>query len=57
MHRPFWPIPVPAFMLRLILGEKADIVLFGQNVSNKKVLNTGYKFLHSDLKESLQTLM
>lgn len=45
--------PVPVFALRILLGEMADTVLISQNVSNNKMLNTGYTLHYSDLHSAL----
>lgn len=43
-------IPVPAFALRLLIGEGADeLLLCSQNMSADKLLSTGYKFIHPTL--------
>jgi uncharacterized protein len=57
LGKPLWPIGVPAFALRMILGEKADIVLNGQRVSSEKIRMAGYKFKHTDVMEALKTLL
>ncbi len=49
-------IPVPVFVLRIMLGEMADTVLVSQNVSNKKMMDTGYDLQFSDLKTALQQI-
>jgi uncharacterized protein (TIGR01777 family) len=36
LHRPIWPINIPGFVLKTILGEKAVVVLQGQRVTNEK---------------------
>ena len=46
-------IPVPAFALKLILGEAAvELLLCSQNMSAEKLMKTGFKFVHPTLKES-----
>lgn len=45
--------PVPVFVLRIMLGEMADTVLVSQNVSNKKMLDTGYALQFSEIKIAL----
>jgi uncharacterized protein (TIGR01777 family) len=46
-------IPVPAFALRLILGEAAvELLLCSQKMTADKLLKTGFKFAHPTLKES-----
>lgn len=50
------PFTVPAFMLRLAFGEMADLVLFGQNVHPKRLLNSGFHFHYTQLKDALNAL-
>jgi uncharacterized protein len=51
-------IPAPAFVLRLILGEKADaLLLSSQRVVPAQLEKLGYKFLHQDLTETLVRLV
>lgn len=57
IHRPVWPINIPSFLLRILLGEKAAIVLNGQRVSNEKIRMAGFNFLHSDLDKCLNELL
>ena len=46
-------IPVPAFALKLILGEAAtELLLCGQNMSAQKLLDTGFTFTHSKLQDA-----
>lgn len=42
--KPFIGIGVPAFILRLILGEIAEMVLGGNRVSSQKIQKAGYEF-------------
>ena len=57
IHRPIWPFNVPSFILKLILGEKAVIVLNGQRVSSEKIRKAGFNFIHSDLEKTLTLLL
>ncbi len=57
IHRPFWPIAVPSFLLRILLGEKSEIVLHGQRVSSEKLQHTGFQFKHVDLLKSMDLLL
>ncbi len=53
LHRPAL-LPVPAFGLRLALGEFADDgVLVSQRVLPQKLTNSGYRFEHSDVRTAL----
>ena len=46
-------IPVPAFALKLFIGEAAtELLLCSQNMSAEKLLATGFKFKHPRLQES-----
>jgi hypothetical protein len=55
LGRPSW-IPVPSFVLRLVLGEMAVIVLNGQRVIPRKLLDEGYAFRHPDLPAALSAI-
>lgn len=48
---------VPAFMLRLIMGESADLLLYGQNVLPRKLLNNHFKFQYPSLQIALKQLL
>lgn len=50
------PFTVPAFLLRLAFGEMADILLYGQNVQPKRLLDSGFQFHYPQLKEALNAL-
>jgi uncharacterized protein (TIGR01777 family) len=46
-------IPVPAFALKLFIGEAAvELLLCSQKMTADKLLQTGFKFTHPTLKES-----
>ena len=49
----FAVFPVPAFMLKLILGKMSEILLYGQRVSCKKIQDTGFTFQYPKLADSL----
>jgi len=55
VNRPSWA-PVPAFALRLLLGEMAEILLTGQRVLPAGAQKLGYAFKYSTLLEALQAL-
>lgn len=48
---------VPAFALRLLLGEMATVVLTGQRVRPSAALNAGFDFTHPTLPGALQDLL
>lgn len=46
--------PVPAILLRAVLGEMSDVVLKGSRISAEKTENAGYNFFFRNLKEALE---
>lgn len=51
-------IPMPAFILKLLLGEMAEeLLLSGQRVLPKKILDAGYKFQFAILDDALLDLV
>lgn len=50
-------VPVPAFLLKIILGERACLVLDGIGVSPKKIMTEGFKFQFQDLKSALKNIL
>lgn len=56
MQKPHW-IPVPSFMLKLLLGEMSEIVLQGHPVLPEKMLSNGYSYKHPTLSSALKDLL
>ncbi|MBX9808688.1 MAG: DUF1731 domain-containing protein, partial [Flavobacteriaceae bacterium] len=48
-----WLPNVPAFFIKIAMGEMAQIVLTGQRVSSVKIEKTGFKFQYKTLKTAL----
>ncbi|HXG00828.1 MAG TPA: TIGR01777 family oxidoreductase, partial [Bacteroidota bacterium] len=55
MRRPSWA-PVPSVMLKLALGEMADMLLTGQRVVPAKLLKHNYNFLYPGLDAALRSI-
>ena len=53
IKRPFFPIAVPGFLLKLVFGELAIILLEGSRLSSKKIINSGFKFQFETLEKAL----
>lgn len=54
--KPFLPLPVPGFILKLILGEMANMVVGGSKVSSKKIEKEGFTFKFPYIKEALEDI-
>jgi uncharacterized protein (TIGR01777 family) len=56
LGRPAW-MPVPAFALRLALGEMATVVLDGQRVVPRRLLGMGFAFRFPEAEAALRDLL
>lgn len=56
LGRPSW-LPTPGFMIRLVLGEFGSVILKGQRVLPRRLLNTGFQFRYPLVKEALRDLL
>jgi hypothetical protein len=56
LNKPFWAPNVPTFLLKIMFGEMAAILLGGSRVSSKKIQNAGFKFTHPDLESAMTDL-
>lgn len=57
LGRPLLLPAIPSFVLKLLLGEMADLVLRGSKVSGNKVIQAGYKFQFPEIDRALQNLL
>jgi uncharacterized protein (TIGR01777 family) len=56
LHRPA-VAPVPAFALRLLYGDMAEIVTSGRRAVPKRALELGHAYAHPDLDEALRSAL
>lgn len=56
LGKPLWLPNVPSFIMKLILGSRALLVLEGSRVSCKKVQAAGYKFKFEHLEDALEDI-
>jgi len=57
IKRPSW-LHIPGFFLRLFLGQMAEeLILSGQRALPKRLLESGYEFLYSDLESALKEIL
>lgn len=57
IHKPLWLPAVPSFVMKILLGDMAYIVLKGGAISSKKVQREGYEFKFKELDEALRDLL
>jgi len=55
LHKPFW-FHVPAFLLKLTLGEMNILITEGRYVSPKRLLELGYQFKFPNLNDALREI-
>jgi len=56
LHRPYW-FRMPAFALKLVLGEMGSLVLEGQIVLPTRLTGAGFEFLYPDIGSALSELL
>ncbi|MDN5286837.1 MAG: hypothetical protein JWR38_3111 [Mucilaginibacter sp.] len=56
LHKPLWAPKVPAFLLKLILGEMSTIVLGSTKVSAQKIQDAGFNFKFAELPAALKEI-
>jgi uncharacterized protein (TIGR01777 family) len=57
LRRPCW-FPVPAWLLRLLFGEKAkETLLSGQRVVPRRLMASGFLFLHPDAASAVAAIL
>lgn len=57
LHKPLWLPPIPKFVLKIVVGEMADIVLNGSIVSSRKIQQAGFTYQFNSLEEALHNLL
>lgn len=55
-HKPFFMPKVPLFLLKILYGEMADMLLTGSRISNQRLLNTGFSFQFVRLKDAFENI-
>ena len=57
LSKPFFLPNVPAFILKLVFGEMANVLLEGSHISSKKLTNVGFQFQYPMLSEALSAIV
>jgi uncharacterized protein (TIGR01777 family) len=55
LHRPSF-MPAPGFMIKLVLGEFGSVILEGQRVIPRRLLDHGFVFQYPNIDKALQSL-
>jgi len=56
LHRPSF-MPAPGFMVKLVLGEFGSVILEGQKVIPKRLLDSGFTFQYPEIDKALQGIV
>lgn len=56
MHKPSW-FRVPSFILKLVFGEMADVLLSSQKVIPSKLINSNFRFQFPSLSDALKEII
>lgn len=56
LHRPHW-LPIPSFLMKIVLGQKSALVLEGQHVLPQVLVDNGYSFIFPSLHSALEDLL
>ncbi|GJM27388.1 MAG: NAD-dependent epimerase [Cyclobacteriaceae bacterium] len=57
LKKTIWLPAVPGWVLKIVLGEMAQLVLGGNRVSSQKIQSTGYEFEYTELKVALSNIL
>ena len=52
----FIPMPVPNFILRILLGERREEVLKSSNISSNKLKEQGFQFIYPTIDTAFRDL-
>lgn len=55
-HKPYWPAPLPALLLRLVLGERSCLLLKGNAVQPLRLGEMNFKWRFDTLEKALRDL-
>ena len=56
LHRPSF-MPAPGFMIKLVLGEFGSVILEGQRVIPRRLLDSGFRFEYPDIDKALRSIV
>ena len=53
LNKPLFLPKIPAFIMKLLLGEMSSILLYGSRVSSQRILNEGFEFDYARVEDVL----
>jgi len=56
LNKPSW-LPVPEFMLKIVLGQMSEVLLQGQRVYPEKISHTEFEFNFPEVKSALEDVL
>jgi uncharacterized protein (TIGR01777 family) len=56
LHKPLWAPRVPAFLLKILLGEMSTLVLGSTKVSAQKMEDAGFRFKYAEVADALKDI-
>jgi uncharacterized protein (TIGR01777 family) len=56
LHKPSF-MPAPGFMIKLVLGEFGSVILEGQRVIPRRLLEKGFNFQYPDIEKALESIV
>ncbi|WKW47357.1 TIGR01777 family oxidoreductase [Myroides sp. JBRI-B21084] len=56
LNKPFWLPNIPNFLVKILMGEKAALVLSSQHVKPENIIKLGYTFKYVSLQDALKNL-
>jgi len=56
LHKPLWAPKVPAFVLKLLMGEMSTIALASTKVSCEKIEDAGFRFKYDNVADALKDI-
>lgn len=54
---PLWLPPIPAFVLKLAMGEMSSVLLESQRVSSQKIQQSGFEFRFTNIRNAVSDLL
>ena len=57
LNKPLWLPNIPSWVLKIIFGEMASILLNGSRVSSKKLIQSGFQFKYFSIRSAINNLI